>query len=249
MKYAVIADIHGNGSALDAILGEISQEESIEGVLVLGDVAVGGPDPCEVVKRLQELENPLCLAGNSDRWMIDGVSTGMFGKSEADINIEAVLSVARMCGWTEALLANNGYMEWIKNLPDRIELALPNGKKALAVHGSPASDEKGFMASTPESEQKKLLMDCKADMVLAGHTHVEYHNQIGNTEIHVIPSAGIPTGPDHSAPYAILEAAGDNVDLHIRKVGYDTKPVIERLKSQNHPGLKRALIAFGVDGS
>ena len=61
MRYAIITDIHGNMDALDAVLDEVSKDETIHEILVLGDIAAVGPDPCEVVQRLQELKNVVCI--------------------------------------------------------------------------------------------------------------------------------------------------------------------------------------------
>ncbi len=58
MKLALIADIHGNLFALDAILEDIRHRQ-IEQVLCLGDVASGGPQPCEVLQRLREISCPI----------------------------------------------------------------------------------------------------------------------------------------------------------------------------------------------
>jgi len=52
MNIAVISDIHGNLFALDAIIGDIRQRQ-VERILCLGDVAAGGPQPREALRRLQ----------------------------------------------------------------------------------------------------------------------------------------------------------------------------------------------------
>ena len=49
MRIAVIADIHGNGVALDVVLYDLQQ--SI-GSVCLADAVQGGPQPAHVVSRL-----------------------------------------------------------------------------------------------------------------------------------------------------------------------------------------------------
>lgn len=64
MQLALIADIHGNLFALDAVLADMRQR-NIEQILCLGDVASGGPQPCEVIQRLCEIGCPIVM-GNTD---------------------------------------------------------------------------------------------------------------------------------------------------------------------------------------
>ena len=244
MRYVIITDIHGNINALDAVLDEIFKGKSFDKLLVLGDIASSGPDPCEVVQRLQELKKTVCISGNADRWITRGVTLSMFGGKVTDENVQTIMRITRSCGWTEALLMNEDKLEWLKSLPPQYEISLPDGKRILAVHGSPNSDEKGFEEKTPENEQENLLQGCSADILVAGHTHVQYHNRIGRTEIHVIPSVSLPKGRDKSAAYAILNVINERIELSIERVAYDYNPVIERARRRNHPALQRIVGLF-----
>jgi predicted phosphodiesterase len=69
MKVAVLADIHGNLEALEAVLIAAAQE-GVEGYYVLGDVVGYGPDPLACLYRLRELE-AVCVMGNHDQAMVD----------------------------------------------------------------------------------------------------------------------------------------------------------------------------------
>lgn len=53
-KLAILADIHGNLLALEAVLAKIDAE-CIEHVVCLGDIATLGPQPREVIARLRAL--------------------------------------------------------------------------------------------------------------------------------------------------------------------------------------------------
>lgn len=64
MHIAVIADIHGNLTALDAVLADLAGAGA-DRVVCLGDVAAIGPQPHEVAVRLRELGCPVVL-GNTD---------------------------------------------------------------------------------------------------------------------------------------------------------------------------------------
>ena len=51
MRVAIIADIHGNAGALDAVLNDL-QQQGADRVIVNGDVVNRGPDSVEVMERL-----------------------------------------------------------------------------------------------------------------------------------------------------------------------------------------------------
>ena len=64
---ALIADIHGNLPALDAVLEEL-EREGVDQILCLGDVAVG-PQPTETLERVRELGCPVVM-GNWDAYFL-----------------------------------------------------------------------------------------------------------------------------------------------------------------------------------
>src|SRR5215212_3419085 len=62
---AVIADIHGNTWALDAVLADIARRE-ISQIVNLGDCVYGSLDPAGTLERLMGT-NIITIAGNQDR--------------------------------------------------------------------------------------------------------------------------------------------------------------------------------------
>ena len=55
MKLAIISDVHGNLIALDTVLAEL-EADRVDQILCLGDLAVLGPQPNEVIARIRERE-------------------------------------------------------------------------------------------------------------------------------------------------------------------------------------------------
>jgi predicted phosphodiesterase len=62
MRVAVVSDIHGNLSALEAILDDLARQQP-DLVLHGGDLAANGSRPAEVIDRVRELGWP-GVAGN-----------------------------------------------------------------------------------------------------------------------------------------------------------------------------------------
>lgn len=69
MKFAILADIHANLEALEAVL-IAAEQEGADRLLVLGDVVGYGPDPVACVCRLQEA-GAICVLGNHDQALVD----------------------------------------------------------------------------------------------------------------------------------------------------------------------------------
>ena len=69
MRIAIIADIHGNLAALEAVLARIAGLR-IDRVVVAGDVVVGAPDSLKCWERVRGLDCPV-LRGNHERYVFD----------------------------------------------------------------------------------------------------------------------------------------------------------------------------------
>lgn len=74
MRVAFIADIHGNGVALDAVLEDI-EKRKVDRIAVLGDITFRGPEPKRVLERVRGLPADV-IKGNADEWTVRGVRPG-----------------------------------------------------------------------------------------------------------------------------------------------------------------------------
>jgi predicted phosphodiesterase len=64
MRIALISDIHGNATALEAVLADLHQQH-VDAIICLGDVATIGPQPKQILAKLKAVEC-ICLLGNHD---------------------------------------------------------------------------------------------------------------------------------------------------------------------------------------
>src|SRR5260370_24474095 len=69
MHLAILADIHGNVLALEAVLADL-QHRKADNVVNLGDCVSGPLWPRETAHRLMRLDWPT-IRGNHDRWVTD----------------------------------------------------------------------------------------------------------------------------------------------------------------------------------
>ena len=76
MRTLVIADIHANLTALEAVLADA--QGAFDTVWCLGDLVGYGPDPNECVQRVRALKGLVCLSGNHDHAAIGRIDLDTF---------------------------------------------------------------------------------------------------------------------------------------------------------------------------
>lgn len=248
MRFALLADIHGNADALEAVLRDVRAQGPVDGILVLGDLVAFGPDSGSVAELLAGLRGATCIAGNTDPWVATG-DTGLPPPSaRTDEELVRWRGLARICGWTAAELASRGMLGWLAALPPEVRLELPGGTRLLGVHGSPASADEGIGSRTAPDRLVELARLARADVVVSGHTHVAFEAEAGGVRFHVLGSVSNPKGADRSACYSILAADAGGWTLSRRRVVYDTDGVVSRARAALHPALQSIEQTFGPAG-
>jgi hypothetical protein len=140
VRVALISDLHGNLTALEAVLNDLARERP-DRVLCLGDVAATGPQPRETVGRLREVGCPVVM-GNADALLLEPVS-----ESE-DEEMRRILEIDRWC--SEQLSAE--HLDFISGFRPTLNVALDRENDLLCFHGSPRSFDDIIVAATPEEE-------------------------------------------------------------------------------------------------
>src|SRR5262245_26471365 len=142
MNIALLSDIHGNSSALDAVLADIHARGGVDGYWVLGDLVALGHDPVGVLERLAALPNVQYVRGNTDRYVAVGDRPPpTLADVAADPRLLATLvEIAGTFAWTQGALTAAGWLDWLERLPLELHVALPDGTQVLGVHASPGRD-------------------------------------------------------------------------------------------------------------
>ncbi len=169
MSVAALYDIHGNLTALDAVLAEVPGDATI---LVGGDVVAGGKQPAETLERLRPLgERVVWIRGNADR-ELDPSEPGLAPDGALDATREA-LSQEQI----DFLLAN----------PPTARIG-----DVLYCHASPRNDVDIFTERTPEDRIAFLFEGLDAPTVVCGHTHTQYARTVAGVRIVNAGSVGMP---------------------------------------------------------
>lgn len=158
-KLGIISDVHAAPEPLKEALSKF-QREGVDMVLCPGDIAGYGDKLEETVALLRDTECHTIL-GNHDIWYLED-------------NLE---------------LPDNETTHYLRNLPLTQEFNL-EGKKVYMVHASPPAsimdgirllDENGEILPQQKSAWSERLRDFAYDVLIVGHTHQVFAEQLANT--------------------------------------------------------------------
>lgn len=229
MRVGLISDLHGNCLALDAVLAELRREE-LDSIVCLGDVAVG-PQPREVIARVQELECPIVL-GNWDAACLNGVPTAAAATDEIVNEIHA--------WWGDQLSADD--RAFLGTFVPLLELPL-DGIPALCFHGSPRSYDDWIFATTPDAELEAMFDGHREPLLVGGHTHLQLVRRWGRSLLVNPGSVGLPFlswWPEEVrvAPwseYAILDVDDGRIHVDLRRTTYDVEKLLSISRASGMP--------------
>lgn len=207
MRVLVVADIHANWQALQAI------NEPYDACLVLGDLVDYGPDPTECVDWAMA-NATYAVRGNHDH----GVAQRIVPANEA--GYRSLTAATRPLCWQMLSEAHRGYLA---RLPLSRHVRL-DGKVLLLVHATPRDPLDEYLFND-EANWRKRIENVEADIVCVGHTHHQFQLQIDATTILNPGSVGQPRDGDPRAAYAIIE----NGKVLLRRVKYPIEETIERM--------------------
>ena len=225
MRIAVLADIHSNLPALQAVLRDVDATR-VDQVWVAGDLVGYNPWPNEVIEVLRD-RKVRAIRGNHDRAVLSG-DTSWFN----DLAAAAIR-------WTRITMAP-GSVGYLASLEDRARFSLPHGTVAM-FHGSPRNDDEYVM---PWAADEALMKLAQAPFVILGHTHVPmaFSSRYG---ILVNPgSVGQPRDSDPRAAWALLETATGGVEE--RRVPYDIGSVVAEIHKAGLPAELAERLRWGV---
>lgn len=238
MRIAILADIHGNPIALDAVLRDVEMQGGVDGYWILGDLVAIGHGPVQVLERLTQLTDVQFIRGNTDRYVYTGdrpPPTLEGAKNDPDL-LPALVEVAATFAWTQGAITDAGWFEWLGKLPFELRTTLPNGTRFLGVHASPDRDDCGIQPGFSQLEMESLLANCQADLVCVGHTHLPLDVHLNDKRLVNVGSVSNPVPPDLRASYAILEADETGYEIELRRVDFDREAVIAAVQAIKHPG-------------
>jgi putative phosphoesterase len=218
-RVAAIYDIHGNLPALEATLRDV-RETGVDCIVVGGDV-VPGPMPRETLACLQGLDLPVqFIQGNGDRQVVArmrGTATRELPEPHEDV-----------LQWNARQLQLEDGLA-ISSWPAILRAAIAGLGEVLFCHATPRNDTDIFTRLTPDDRLAPIFAGLDAQVVVCGHTHMQFDRTIGRIRVVNAGSVGMPFGE----PGAYWLLLGPDVEL--RWTPYDLKAAAGRIRATAYP--------------
>lgn len=214
-RIAILADIHGNVPALEAVLDDLAGR-AVDEVLVGGDLVGRGPEGSRVVRRIRELGFP-AIGGNHEDYMLDF--------RRGDVPEEWLESPEWSASRWMAAELDEGSAAYIEALPFSLER-----QDLRLVHGTPRSNREGIGPWTAEGDLDEHLAAVDEGVLVCAHTHRPLIRERGAGMAVNVGSVGLPFNADRRAQYAVLthdEAAPWGWRVELRQVDYDLDRIFE----------------------
>jgi putative phosphoesterase len=210
-RIAIMADIHGNLPALEAVLADIEQEQITE-ILVAGDLVGGCPQPREVIDRLRAVDARMIL-GNNDLRLLRMVS--------GDLPPEWM--TCKQFAPARAGNPDQTVIDFLAHLPEQLIIQYPGTDAIRVVHGTPDSIDGLLMPDRDPTSLDAALAQITESVLVCGHTHIPWIEQRGD-QMAINPGAvGAPCNGDIGAQYAILDWDGRQWQAEHRLIPYDLR--------------------------
>lgn len=217
MKILVLADIHSNWFALNAI------RETFDACLFVGDLVEYGVDPVPCIDWVRR--HATCsIRGNHDHSLAQRVPP------PDGAGFRKLAGATRSLHWE---LLRPSHIKFLSQLPVTQNLML-DGLRFHMVHATPRDPMDEYLAADNEGWAKRLE-NVEADIVCVGHTHIQFHLTLPKCQVLNPGSVGQPRDGDPRAAYAIIEDG----QVKLRRVEYDIEATIQQLQGS---GLESDLI-------
>ncbi|UFZ02081.1 metallophosphatase family protein [Bradyrhizobium ontarionense] len=220
MRFAAIADVHGNHLALEAVLADI-RAQGVTEIVNLGDMASGPLDARRTMDALMALD-AVHVRGNHDRWLVDRPPE-------------------KMGGWERPAIAQleARHLDWLRTIPPTAVFR----DQVFLCHATPEDDNvywlesvapDGAVTCAPLDAIEKIAAGIAQSLILCGHTHTARSVRLRDGRLIVNPGSVGSPGYSYNVPhphvmeagtpdarYAILELQPVGWSVSFRNVPYD----------------------------
>lgn len=221
MRIAILADIHGNLAAFEAVLAHVRQQAPDQ-IIIAGDLVVGAPDSAACWQLAQSLGYPI-VRGNHERYV------SFFGTEHA----EAIWHTEQFAPvqWAVAQFTNAERAQ-IAALPQT--LGVPEAPNLLVVHASVRSDRENLPPYTPDAQIAAMFSGVNQQWIVRGHDHLARTHAWRDKVIITTGAVGLPMDGNPAAQYLLLDGTPTGWHAQHQAVAYDLNVTLERFAATKY---------------
>lgn len=227
MRLAIIADIHGNADALNAVLADV-QQQGVDRLIVNGDVVNRGPDSVEVMETLLDWPDVSFSLGNhddllrlwdarSDLLPPDWFADPFWGATD----------------WSARQLDAAGLLHVPDQWPMVLTVSQPGMPDVQIAHGTADHYRESLSERTPVARVQVLRSQGtgEAGVLVGSHIHRPAQAIIDGTLVLNTGAVGAPANRDPRAQYLMLSASEQGWVPEFRAIPYDRQGVLRRFET------------------
>ncbi len=245
MRVAVFSDVHGNLTALEAVLNDIAHK-NVDQIIFAGDLCAIGPRPAECLRRIQD-SNIVSIYGNTDEWIL--------GRQPPPERL------AGLAQWTLAQLSL-AERSWLDTLAFSQRFS-PSGipdDDLLIVHANPLDVNQIIFPAEQEQlarygrirqtddELGELLSGVKAAVLVFGHLHIPGERKWDRLKLVNISSVSMPGDDDARAKYGIFTWQGDSWTFERQFVSFDIGKELDAYRQAQPPRWEEMVETMEAEG-
>ena len=223
MRIAIISDVHGNLTALDAVLADLRRQKP-DLVLHGGDLPYGGSHPAEVIDCVVH-EGWKGVLGNTDEMLWDNSARPALEASAPKLKplFKALFDV---CGPATRNMIGESRMAWLRALPAELRY-----EKLALMHASPGNLWRVPMDTADDNELQNTYAQLNAELVAYCHIHRPFIRKVRAMTVCNTGSVGSPYDGDPRSSYLLITDGQPT----IRRVEYDVAKEVGRLMASDYP--------------
>src|SRR6478672_10406521 len=225
MRVAILADIHGNLPAVEAVLEDIART-SPDYIVAAGDLALRGAHPKEVVQLLDDKCDAL-LMGNTDCYIAGNYLGGAYRERDH--------WKTDLLHWTRDQLGAD-LVKRLGELPFSARYSPRRGQDLFVCHANPRNLEESVDPTLDERQLQRFFQHVDAAAVAFGHLHFPYRRRLGRMIIADVASAGIPRDGDLRPAWGLFTYTPKGWRVQIRRVRYHVKKATQAITARRVPG-------------
>jgi putative phosphoesterase len=221
MRVAVVSDIHGNLTALEAVVADLTQV-SPDLIVHGGDLVGSGASPAEVVDRVRDLGWP-GVQGNAEEMLWNPARVAEYFAPPAlqpwrEIVSRTILATVDAIGGER--------LTWLRALPERW-----SGHDLTVVHARPDDFWRAPMANASDNDLATTYGPLGTHCVVYGHIHCSYVRRLDALTVANSGAVSLSYDGDPRAAYVLIDAE----QVTIRRVEYDVEREVAALFARRCP--------------
>jgi putative phosphoesterase len=209
-RVAVLSDVHGNATALSAVLADVDREQP--DLIVFGGDLTWGAEPMATFELASaRAAHALFVRGNADRAVVQRAE-----ETERERWMKEHHS-------PEALL-------FVEQFEEQAVVEVEGLGRVRFCHGSPRSDEECVTPETPEERVEEFMTGVDERVLVTAHVHIQFDRQVGGVRSLNPGSVGLPYGAVPAAYWALL-----GPDVELRRTDYDVSAAAAAYRKSGFP--------------